>query len=125
MPNSRELNERGLYQFAYKQRKLFENGDLDQIQVEKIVEISNEFKYFEESLKYLNSKNISMEDLKFFVLENLRLPVYNRTDEEKLFRYYHKQKSLFKSGLLDQSEALIFNEISKTIQNRRNENKRK
>ena len=40
MPDSREPNERGLYQFAYKQRKLFEQGDLDQLEVNKFIEIA-------------------------------------------------------------------------------------
>lgn len=40
MPDSRTTIERGLYQFAYKQRKLFEEGDLDQLEVNKFDEIA-------------------------------------------------------------------------------------
>jgi hypothetical protein len=40
MPDSRATNERGLYQFAYKQRKLFEKGGLEQTEENKFIEIA-------------------------------------------------------------------------------------
>ncbi len=39
MPDSKETNERGLYRFAYKQKKLLEEGDLDQFEENKFIEI--------------------------------------------------------------------------------------
>jgi hypothetical protein len=41
MPDSRLTNERGLYHFAYKKRKLFEEGGMEQIELEKFNEITN------------------------------------------------------------------------------------
>lgn len=40
MPDYREPNEKGLYQFAYKQRKLFEQGALDQLDETKFIKIA-------------------------------------------------------------------------------------
>ncbi len=40
MPDSRETNERGLYQFLYKQRKLFEQGKLEQSEENQFIEIA-------------------------------------------------------------------------------------
>jgi DNA-directed RNA polymerase specialized sigma subunit len=53
MPDSRTTNERGLYQFAYKQRKLFEEGDLDQLEVNKFDEIAKII----QNHKYENKRN--------------------------------------------------------------------
>lgn len=53
MPDSRTTNERGLYQFAYKQRKLFEQGDLDQLEVNKFDEIAKII----QNHKYENKRN--------------------------------------------------------------------
>ncbi len=53
MPDSRKNNERGLYQFAYKQRKLFEEGDLDKVEVNKFVEIAKII----QNHKYENKRN--------------------------------------------------------------------
>ena len=53
MPDSRTTNERGLYQFAYKQRKLFEEGDLNQLEVNKFVEINKII----QNHKYENKRN--------------------------------------------------------------------
>jgi hypothetical protein len=53
MPNSRTTNERGLYQFAYKQIKLFEKGEINQLEVDKFVEISKII----QNHKYENKRN--------------------------------------------------------------------
>jgi hypothetical protein len=53
MPNSRKTNERGLYHFAYKQRKLFEQGKLEQSEQNQFIEI---FKIIQNH-KYENKGN--------------------------------------------------------------------
>ena len=40
MPDSRVTYEKGLYQFFYKQRKLFQNGKLKQFEENQIIEIA-------------------------------------------------------------------------------------
>ena len=40
LPDSRKPDERGLYHFFYRQRKLFKQGDLDQFEKNKFIEIA-------------------------------------------------------------------------------------
>ena len=53
MPDSRETNERGLYQFLYKQRKLFEQGELEQSEENHFIEIAKII----QNHKYENKRN--------------------------------------------------------------------
>jgi hypothetical protein len=41
MPDSRKDKEKGLYQFAYKQRRMFEKGEIDECELNKFVEIAD------------------------------------------------------------------------------------
>ncbi len=53
MPDSRETNERGLYQFLYKQRKLFKQGELEQSEENQFIEIAKIIQNY----KYENKRN--------------------------------------------------------------------
>lgn len=53
MPDSRETDERGLYQFLYKQRKLFEQGELEQSEENQFIEIAKIIQNY----KYENKRN--------------------------------------------------------------------
>ena len=53
MPDSRETNERGLYQFFYKLRKLFEQGELGQSEENQFIEIAKIIQNY----KYENKRN--------------------------------------------------------------------
>jgi hypothetical protein len=117
MPDSRDFNERKLYQFYYRNKKNLENIDTLTDQESKLLELI---------VKYGSSKHTkyTIDNLLEFIKINKRMPDSRDPHERGLYQFAYRQRKLFKQGVLDHAEENQFIEIAKIIQNHKYENKR-
>ncbi|MBK7094290.1 MAG: hypothetical protein IPH57_04225 [Saprospiraceae bacterium] len=92
MPDSRDPNERGLYQFYYKNKKNLENIDTLSSQESKLIELIN---------KYGSSKQpkYTIDELMEFIKINKRMPDSREPNERGLYRFAYKQRKLFEQEI--------------------------
>lgn len=62
-------------------------------------------------------KNEGYQKLAEFILKEKRLPISKKENESQLYAFFYKQRKLFESGNMDNSEETKFIEIAKLIQN--------
>jgi len=107
MPSSKLADERSLYKFYYKNKKVIEKNSPS---------TSDEHKLFELIAKYgrSNLSKYSIVNLIDFIIENQRIPSSKLMKERKLYKFYYKNKKVIeKNSPSTSDEHKLFELIAK------------
>jgi len=121
LPKATILEEKKLYNFFYRKRKLHQNNELSAEEYEVVEKILNQHSL---QLRSKSSLPNRYETLLNFVKENKRLPSVTYEDEQNLYHFFYKQRKLYESDELDDELIALFLSIAKEIQNIKYENPR-
>ena len=107
MPDSRDPNERNLYQFYYRNKKELENnGSFDPEQLE-LKGLIRQYGISNRGSKY------SLDDLFHFIRKNQRMPDSRNPNEKNLYQFYYRKKKELENNVSLNKEQL---ELKKLIE---------
>ena len=117
MPDSRDPNERNLYQFYYRNKQNLEKQKLDEEEI-ILKGLIEEYGSTKGVVKY------QLSDLIDFIRENHKMPDSRDPNERNLYQFYYRARKLYQEFKLTENEIYNFKEVSKLIKKIKDENKR-
>ena len=118
MPDSRDHNEKNLYQFYYRNKRELENNvslNPEQLELKKLIE---QYGRSSRGSKY------NLKDLINFISENQRMPDSRDPNEKNLYQFYYRKRKLYSQYKLEPEEVTEFIQIARLLKNFKYENKR-
>ena len=117
MPDSRDPNEKNLYQFYYRNKKELEkNESLDTVKLE-LKKLIEQYGGSSRASKY------SLKDLFNFISENQRMPDSRDSNEKNLYQFYYRNKKDYRLGKMNKASITEFKRFlikMKTLNNEKN-----